>query len=118
MNQDIVLLTRIVRAECNPNSVTDKLYMVQLILNRKPKYGTISDVLSAPNQFNGYNTQRYWKELEMGDYYLIEWFIHSGIHLHDYTHVINPFIATNKSFRDYAVKQRGEWIHNHWYFME
>lgn len=116
MNNDIILLTRIVRAEANPNSVTDKLFMVQLILNRKSHGESISDVLSAPRQFNGYNTQRYWLELEMDDYYLIDWFIQSGIHLHDYTHVINPFIATDTSFKDYAMKQRGKWVHNHWYF--
>lgn len=92
--------------------------MVQLVLNRLPDYETISGVLRAPKQFQGYNSPRYWKELKMADYELIEWFIHSGIHLHDYTYVINPFISTDISFRDWAMSQDGEWVGNHWYFKE
>jgi len=116
--QKLELLTRIVRAECNPHSDRDKLFMVQLILNREAHYGSVLAVLSAPRQFQGYNNQRYNRELNDYDYHLIDSFLREGTKLHDYEYVLNPKISTDKAFKAFASKQRGEWVKNHWYFME
>lgn len=111
-------LTRIVRAECNPHSKKDKLYMVQLILNREARYGSILRVLSAPRQFQGYNSPRYKRALIIEDYHLIDSFLREGTKIHDYEYVLNPKISTDEAFKAWAAKQKGEWVGNHWYFME
>lgn len=118
LNEDIVLLTRLVRAEAQTKLPKDKLFIVQVVLNRKTPCESITDVLSAPNQFQGYLSKRWFKELKMEDYELIDSFLQTGQKLHNYHSFLNPFIATNKSYRDYAVKQRGEWVGEHWYWEE
>ena len=58
IDADIAAIARTLSGECYDHNTTDKRGVAEVILNRASKgYGTVTDVVTAPNQFMGYYNQ-------------------------------------------------------------
>lgn len=113
---DVEAIAKLAYYECRGESKKGIQYFAQVIINRANRDSMcIEEVIKKPDQFDGYNPDIKHDIIDKRLYNICKE-VYLNANIHSYYYYLNPKTSTDTTWLNYALKQNGVYVDNHYFF--